>query len=119
MKTTQIQNEQRPQLLHVQTHTVIDLPTNVSAIHIGKPNERIPPDIDISNLPNADVVSRVHFKISVEEGRFYFIEDLGSANGTYLNRTFLTPQTRRQLKPTDKIDLGKDNNVTFVFSLGK
>ncbi len=116
MKTTQIQGRQQPKLLHVQTHTVIDLPTHLSVIHIGKPNESIPPDIDVSTFPNADVVSRVHAKISVEEGRYYFIEDLGSRNGTYLNGTLLTPKNRRQLKFKDKIDLGKDNKVTFVFS---
>jgi pSer/pThr/pTyr-binding forkhead associated (FHA) protein len=116
MKPTNIQGKQRPKLFHVQTNTSIDLPPDRSTIHIGKPNDRIPPDIDVSNFPNADVVSRVHAKISVEEGRFYFIEDLGSSNGTYLNGTLLKPQTRRQLKLKDKIDFGKDNKVTFVFS---
>ena len=117
MKPTSIQGKPRPKLLHVQTHTLIDLPPDISTIHIGKPNDRIPPDIDVSNFPNADVVSRVHAKISVEEGRFYFIEDLGSSNGTYLNGTLLKPQSRRQLKFKDKIDFGQDNKVTFVFSL--
>ena len=116
MKTTQLQGRQQPKLLHVQTHTFIDLPPNLSAIHIGKPNERIPPDIDLSTFPNADVVSRVHAKISVDEGRYYFIEDLGSSNGTYLNGTLLKPKTRRQLKFKDKIDFGQDNKVSFVFS---
>lgn len=116
MKTTQIQTRQNPKLFHVQTNTFINLPSNLSAIHIGKPDGRIPPDIDISGLPHADVVSRVHAKISVEEGRYYFIEDMGSSNGTYLNGTPLKPQNRRQLKFKDKIDFGQDNQVTFVFS---
>lgn len=116
MKTTHIQSRQQPKLLHVQTNTLIDLPPNLSAIHIGKPNDRIPPDIDLSTFPNADVVSRVHAKISVEEGRYYFIEDMGSSNGTYLNGTLLKPQARRQLKLKDKIDFGKENKVTLMFS---
>lgn len=119
MTTTQIQSKQGkqgPKLLHVQTHRYIDLPPNRSAIHIGKPNDSIPPDIDVSTFPNADVVSRVHAKISVAEGRYYFIEDLGSRNGTYLNGTLLKPQNRRQLKFKDKIDLGKDGKVSFVFT---
>jgi pSer/pThr/pTyr-binding forkhead associated (FHA) protein len=114
MKTTEIQSKPRPKLLHAQTKTVIDIPPNLSVIHIGKPNEEIPPDIDVSNLPNADVVSRVHAKISVEEGRYYYIEDLKSRNGTYLNGSLLKPATRRMLKIKDKIDLGKDNKVTFM-----
>lgn len=116
MVSTQIQKRQQPKLFHVQTNTYINLPLDRSEIHIGKPNGHIPPDIDVASLPNADVVSRVHAQISVEEGRYFFIKDLGSANGTYLNGTLLTPQTRRQLKLKDKIDLGKENKVTFVFS---
>jgi pSer/pThr/pTyr-binding forkhead associated (FHA) protein len=116
MVSTQIQKRQQPRLFHVQTNTYINLPMDRSEIHIGKPNGRIPPDIDVSSLPNADVVSRVHAQILVEEGRYFFIQDLGSANGTYLNGTLLTPQTRRQLKLKDKIDLGQEHKVTFVFS---
>jgi pSer/pThr/pTyr-binding forkhead associated (FHA) protein len=114
MKSTQIQ-AQRAKLFHVQTNTLIDLPPDRSEIHLGKPNERIPPDIDVSELPNSHVVSRVHLKISVERGRYYFIEDLGSSNGTYLNHTLLKPQERRQLKLKDRIDLGKEDGITFVF----
>ncbi|HEY9635305.1 MAG TPA: FHA domain-containing protein [Coleofasciculaceae cyanobacterium] len=116
MTTTQQQAKPQAKLLHVQTNTIIDLPANLSVIHIGKPNETIPPDIDVSDFPNAHVVSRVHAKISVEDERFFSIEDLGSANGTYLNRTLLAPSHRRQLKFRDRIDFGKENNVTFIFS---
>jgi pSer/pThr/pTyr-binding forkhead associated (FHA) protein len=114
MTTTQIQKRPRPTLFHVQAHKAIDLPPDRSTIYIGKPNDRIPPDIDLSNYPNADVVSRVHAKITVEEGRYYYIEDLESRNGTYLNGTLL--KNRRQLKLKDRIDLGQDNKVTFVFN---
>jgi pSer/pThr/pTyr-binding forkhead associated (FHA) protein len=115
MVTTQLQRKPQPKLLHVQTNTSIDLPLNRPVIHIGKPNDRVPPDIDLSTLPNAEVVSRVHAQISVEEERFYYIEDVGSSNGTYLNRTLLTPHERRQLKFTDRIDFGKEQNFTLEF----
>lgn len=115
MTTTQLQRR-RPKLIHAQTHAFIELPPNLSVIHIGKPNGRIAPDIDLSSLPNADVVSRVHAKISVDEERYYFIEDLQSSNGTYLNGTRLTPQTRRMLKLNDRIDFGTDENITLIFS---
>jgi pSer/pThr/pTyr-binding forkhead associated (FHA) protein len=117
MTTTQLQNKQRrPKLFHVQSHQYIELPSNLPVIHIGKPNDSIPPDIDVSDYPNADVVSRVHAQISVEEGRYYYIQDLGSRNGTYLNGTLLPPKTRRQLKLKDKIGLGQENKFTLVFS---
>src|ERR671932_947933 len=118
MQATRVQTGQLPKLLHVQTNTYIDLPLNLSVIHIGKPNDRLPPDIDVSNLPNSDVVSRIHAHILVQ-GNTYLIEDLGSANGTYLNNSLLRPLTQHQLKLEDRIDLGKDNQVTFLFQLSK
>ncbi len=116
MQTTQVQIGQLPKLFHVQSNTYIDLPFNLPIIHIGKPNDRIPPNIDVSHLPNSDVVSRVHANIRVEGGN-YFLEDAGSANGTYLNHTLLAPLTRYSLKVGDRIDFGKDNKVTFLFQL--
>ena len=116
MQTTQIQTEQRPKLFHIQTNTYIDLPSNLSIIHIGKPNDRIPPELDVSQLPNADVVSRVHANILVDETD-YFIEDLRSSNGTFLNQMPLRPLMPYRLNVGDTIDLGKDNTVTFIFQL--
>jgi len=110
MQATRVQTGQLPKLLHVQTNTYIDLPLNLSVIHIGKPNNRIPPDIDVSNLPNSDVVSRIHAHILVQ-GNTYIIEDLGSANGTYLNESLLQPLTQHKLKLGDRIDFGKENQV--------
>ncbi|HEY9633177.1 MAG TPA: FHA domain-containing protein [Coleofasciculaceae cyanobacterium] len=114
MKATRVQLGQLPKLLHLQSNTYIDLPLNLSVIHIGKPNERIQPNIDVSKLPNSDVVSRVHATIYIE-GNTYFIEDLGSVNGTYLNQNSLIPRTRYSINIGDRIDLGKDNQVTFIF----
>lgn len=116
MQATGVQTEQLPKLLHVQTNTYIDLPPNLSIIYIGKPNERIPPDIDVSRLPNSDVVSRVHANILVND-KNYSIEDLGSANGTYLNHILLSPLNRYSLNLGDRIDFGKNNTVTFLFQL--
>lgn len=118
MQATRVHTGQLPKLLHVQTNTYIDLPLNLSVIHIGKQNDRIPPDIDVSNLPDSDVVSRIHAHILVQRNT-YLIEDLGSANGTYLNESLLRPLTQYQLKLGNRIDLGKENQVTFLFQLSK
>lgn len=109
---TQIQM-QAPRLLHVQSNTLIDLPQNQSTIYIGKPNERIPPDINVSVFSSAEVVSRIHAAIHVEEG-YFFVEDLSSANGTYLNNMLLTPNTRYRLCGGDQVNLGKGELVTFI-----
>jgi pSer/pThr/pTyr-binding forkhead associated (FHA) protein len=102
------------ELFHVQTGTSFELPPNLSVIHIGKPNDQIPPDIDVSGLPNADVVSRTHAQIRLD-GTNYLIEDWGSSNGTFLNDIKLEAITPHQLNLGDKIELGQGGQVTFIF----
>lgn len=102
------------ELFHLQTNTSLELPANLSVIRIGKPNEQVPVDIDVSDLSNADVVSRLHAEIHLE-GNSYYIEDLGSTNGTFINNTKLISKTRYQLNLGDRIDLGQESKVTFIF----
>jgi ribosomal protein L40E len=103
-------------LLHVQTEQKLELPSHLSVIHIGKENDRIPPDIDVSGFPDSDIVSRVHADIRVEGG-IYYLEDTGSANGTYINHTVLPPGDRHRLRAGDRISLGKGDKVTFIFQI--
>jgi pSer/pThr/pTyr-binding forkhead associated (FHA) protein/ribosomal protein L40E len=103
-------------LLHVQTERKLELPGHLSVIHIGKENDRIPPDIDVSGFPDSDIVSRVHADIRVEGG-IYYLEDTGSANGTYINHTVLPPGDRHRLRAGDRISLGKGDKVTFIFQI--
>lgn len=104
-------------LLHVQTNTRVELPTHLNLIRIGKPNDRIPPDIDVSGFPDSSIVSRVHADIRVE-GDSYFLEDAGSANGTYVNNLPLRPGDRYRLRPGDRVCLGKEDKVSFIFQKG-
>jgi FHA domain/Double zinc ribbon len=110
---TQLQT-QTARLLHVQTNTNIELPANLSVIHIGKPNDRIPPDVDVSGFPNSEIVSRIHADIRVEADAYY-IEDIGSSNGTYINNVPLPSGNRHRLRVGDRIALGKGDKVTFLF----
>ena len=112
---TQIQ-QQTARLLHVQTSTVIELPQGLNLIHLGKPNDRIPADIDLSGFPNSEIVSRIHADIRVEGDAFY-LEDVGSSNGTYINNAVLPPGNRHRLRPGDRIALGKGDKMTFLFQL--
>lgn len=113
MMATQLQVSQS-RLIHLQTNTTIELPPNVSPLHIGKPNDRVPPDVDVSGFPNSEIVSRVHADIRVE-GDTYYIEDVNSSNGTYINNLPLPPGNRHRLRPGDRIALGKGDKVTFIF----
>lgn len=112
---TQLQT-QRASLLHVQTNQVVELPQALPVVHIGKPNDRIPPDIDVSGFPSSEIVSRVHADIRVE-GDAYYLEDVGSSNGTYVNNMPLPMGNRHRLRPGDRISLGKGDRVTFLFQL--
>jgi FHA domain/Double zinc ribbon len=112
---TKIQT-QAVKLLHAQSNTLISMPEDQTIIHIGKPNDRVPPDINVSVFSSAEVVSRVHAAIHIEGGHF-FVEDVGSANGTYLNNMPLTPSTRYRLRVGDRITLGKGELMTFIFKM--
>ncbi|MDH6088162.1 FHA domain-containing protein [Umezakia ovalisporum] len=103
-------------LFHVQSDREMELPQGLSVIHIGKPNDRIPPDVDVSGFSSSEIVSRIHADIRVE-GDSYFIEDVGSSNGTYINNSPLLPGNRHRLRPGDRISLGKGDLVTFLFRL--
>lgn len=103
-------------LLNLQTSTVLEIPPGLSVVHIGKPNDQIPPDIDVSGFPSAEVVSRIHADIRVE-GDAYYIEDVGSSNGTYINNSPLPMGDRHRLRPGDRISLGKGDKVSFLFQI--
>lgn len=104
------------QLVHNQTDTTIALPPQPSVFRIGKLNARVPPDLDVSGFPHSEIVSRVHAEIRLE-GQTYYIEDVGSSNGTYVNHLPLARGNRHPLKAGDRIALGKGDLVTFVFQL--
>lgn len=102
------------EFFHVQTNTSFELPPNLAVIRIGKPNDQIAPDINVLALPNADIVSRLHAEIRVEEST-YSILDVESVNGTFLNNVKLEPKQSYALNIGDKIDLGQEEKVTFIF----
>jgi hypothetical protein len=65
------------------------------------------PDVDLDSDDPEAKVSRRHAKISLREGQ-YSIEDLGSTNGTFVNRgRRLSPGDRQPLKDGDEIIVGK------------
>lgn len=71
------------------------------------PHRGIRPDVDLSQFDIAARVSRRHARIIARDDQF-FIEDLGSSNGTVVNgRVRLTPQSMVQLNPGDTIRIGQ------------
>jgi hypothetical protein len=65
------------------------------------------PDVDLDADDPEAKVSRRHARISLRDGA-YLIEDLGSTNGTFVNRGHrLAPGDRQALKDGDEIIVGK------------
>jgi hypothetical protein len=65
------------------------------------------PDVDLDSDDPEAKVSRRHARITVKDGQ-YFLEDLGSTNGTFVNRgKRLPPGERHTLKDGDEIIVGK------------
>ena len=71
------------------------------------PHRGIRPAVDLSKYDPASRVSRRHAKIIARDSQFY-IEDLGSANGTFINGTKKLPQGQlHALVPGDELKLGE------------
>jgi molybdenum cofactor synthesis domain-containing protein len=87
----------------------VDVPFPREEMSIGRldPASGSFPDVDLSDYGGVEKgVSRRHAKIIRREGRF-FIEDLGSFNGTFLNHKKLTPYRLEALTSGDELLLGK------------
>ena len=83
------------------------IPINASSVIAGNSDAV---DIKLENR----FVSRRHFQVRFESDVFY-ISDLGSTNGTYLNGSKLNPNEEQTLRHGDRVGLGVDE-VILVFS---
>jgi MFS transporter, ACDE family, multidrug resistance protein len=104
------------QLLHVQTKKLIELPEDFQLISIGKSSENIQPEVDLTDFPNSGVVSRVHAQIRFD-GTEYYIQDLNSSNGTFINNYPVLPGVWYKLKPGVRIGFGRRDMITFMFAI--
>jgi hypothetical protein len=95
-------------LLDMDSNAQFPLPAD-NEITIGRvdPHRGIRPDIDLSKFDPAARISRRHARITSRGGQFY-VEDLGSANGTTVNgRTRLNPQEPYPLVNGDVLKFGE------------
>ncbi len=111
-----ILQEERARFIHLDSGREIELPKDLLLIRLGKPNDHFPPDIDLSEFPNCQTVSRIHAGIRIE-GANYYIEDLSSSNGTYLNNLPLLPKNLYKIRHGDYITLGRGTNFKFQFNI--
>ena len=96
------------QIRVVSSEREIQLPPGED-VHLGRLDaaQDIFPDVDLT--PDGGLkggVSRRHCRIYGETGD-YHVEDLGSANGTFLNGERLTPYLPHVLREGDRLQLGR------------
>ena len=60
----------------------------------------------------ASGISRNHARITREEGQYY-IEDLNSRNGTYLNGELLSYKQKCRMKPGDHLRFAREEYVFY------
>jgi hypothetical protein len=75
---------------------------------VGRKDDKrgISPDVDLSNHGGYDAgVSRKHARLSLRGGTC-MIEDLGSANGTFINSRQVPPNQPTAINPGDELRLG-------------
>jgi hypothetical protein len=84
----------------------VEYPIYEGVNFIGRADEK-PVDIDLEDQEPTDRVwcSRQHACISFEDN-ILAIEDLNSANGTYVNRTRVYPGGKKPLSPNDIVQIG-------------
>ena len=73
------------------------------------------PEIDLTNDDMEAKISRKHARIVYENGQF-LLEDMGSLNGTYINRgARLVPGEPQEIKDGDEVIMGK---TFFTLDIG-
>jgi len=86
-----------------------EFPLSEDESHIGRwdADGGIFPDVDLDSDDPEAKVSRRHARITHRSGQYY-IEDLGSTNGTFVNRgRRLLPGDRQPLRDGDEVIVGK------------
>jgi pSer/pThr/pTyr-binding forkhead associated (FHA) protein len=85
----------------------VELEVGRKAILIGRldPTANILPEVDLSSEAHEKGISRRHARIFKHEGNLV-IEDLGSANGSYINGKRLVPYLFEHLSDGDLLQLG-------------
>ena len=86
--------------------TTADLSLDADVLRCATHGLSVGRHADLVDRPlQLDGLSRRHFRISIHRGRV-FVEDLHSANGTFVNGTRLKPYHGRQLRADDTVSAG-------------
>jgi CRP-like cAMP-binding protein len=95
-------------LVHTETNAEIPLPLEFDELLVGRPDPvtGINPEINLNGLDPKRSLSRRHAKVVMLGGRMHLTEELGTANGTFVNGDQLTTGEPKPIKPGDKLRFG-------------
>ena len=88
--------------------STLEIPAKEEVV-VGRedPISEVFPDLDLTGFGGVEKgVSRKHAVIH-RSGSDYTVEDMGSTNGTYVNRKKVLPNTPLAIKPGDEIRFGR------------
>ncbi|MBN2501682.1 MAG: FHA domain-containing protein [Anaerolineales bacterium] len=85
-----------------------------STVKIGRDRRQV--SIVFEPQSARSVVSRVHCEIGSKGGDLFFVRDLGSTHGTFVNAARVAPHKEFKLKEGDKIILGLEEHGGIVLT---
>jgi len=91
---------------------VFNLDPYANLVGRADPETRSYPNIDLTSYDASVKISRRHAKIYSMDGRNYWIEDLGSFNGTIVGGALVSPRQPQPLHDGDEVMFG---NISAVF----
>jgi CRP-like cAMP-binding protein len=105
-----------PRLVHQQTGSVFLLATGAETF-VGRYDAAtgIHPDIDLKPVDTDRSISRRHAKIAQRDNRFFVIEEIGTTNGTFVNRRRVEKGAEVEFHDGDEVQFGLVRTV-FRFS---
>ena len=111
-------NQERPQLkLHHPSHQSFILLRESGVIGRQNIDNGMRPDIDLTGLPHAGIISRTHAHLYWDIAReaYMIIDD--SRNGSYLNDKLLSRGAPHSLNNGDRLQFGQDGLICLQVEL--
>lgn len=91
--------------IYLASHTEPLIFENVEKLVLGRGDEESKPDLDLSPYYASMLgVSRLHAEIAFERG-IYYLKDLNSSNGTWLNMRKLESDERLPMESSNQVRL--------------
>ncbi|MHC9539463.1 MAG: FHA domain-containing protein [Vulcanimicrobiota bacterium] len=89
-----------------------EFPLSKDVITIGRrsPADGIYPDVDLTDDDPESYISRRHGQV-IKSGSEFIFEDVGSANGSFVNNARMAKGVQQTLKDGDQVRLGKTEMI--------